>query len=408
MATKKFRRFTDSTVQAIADFKDDADHGAPLIRGTFWDAEIKGLRLRVGARTMTWDYFRQRRQRGTRRAVCQVIGHWPAVNVAQARQAALMIGGHVAEQIAAKRPLPGKQSAVKFSDAFTAYCEYLEQRAADKGKPPRWKRNVEQLGKQLILPEWKKWSLADMANNPLAVQSWHRKITKNAGPVSANRCCQIIRAMYKRATRTDLSLPKADNPTNGVDFNSETAAEKGLTFKDFPKWADAWRKLPPTRRAYHLFCLLSGCRPGEAARLHWSDIRPQSRTLVISKAKAGSDIEIPLSIPIVRALKMARAACSSRKENALVFPECGQAGHRDPLPARGHELRHTYETIARDLKIDDFLCHFLLGHVPRNISEGYVARAMLMAGEGMREAQRRISRRIVSLLGLADTVSVGI
>jgi hypothetical protein len=50
MATKKFRRFTDSTVQAIADFKDDADHGAPLIRGTFWDAEIKGLRLRVGAR----------------------------------------------------------------------------------------------------------------------------------------------------------------------------------------------------------------------------------------------------------------------------------------------------------------------------------------------------------------------
>ena len=91
-----------------------------------------------------------------------------------------------------------------------------------------------------------------------------------------------------------------------------------------------------------------------------------------------------------------------------MFPECGQAGHRDPLPARGHELRHTYETIARDLKIDDFLCHFLLGHVPRNISEGYVARAMLMAGEGMREAQRRISRRIVSLLGLADTVSVGI
>lgn len=45
-------------------------------------------------------------------------------------------------------------------------------------------------------------------------------------------------------------------------------------------------------------------------------------------------------------------------------------GNRNPLPARVSEFRHTYRTVCADLGID----------------------------EAMREAQRKISRRIVGLL----------
>jgi hypothetical protein len=39
------------------------------------------------------------------------------------------------------------------------YVDYLERKAASKGKPPRWAKNVRQLGKQLLLPKWANWTL---------------------------------------------------------------------------------------------------------------------------------------------------------------------------------------------------------------------------------------------------------
>jgi hypothetical protein len=44
------------------------------------------------------------------------------------------------------------------------------------------------------------------------------------------------------------------------------------------------------------------------------------------------------------------------------------------------------------------LAHFHMGHAPAGISQRYVARMILSSGSAMREAQRKISRRIMSLL----------
>ena len=62
-------------------------------------------------------------------------------------------------------------------------------------------------------------------------------------------------------------------------------------------------------------------------------------------------------------------------------------------------LRHTYRTVAADVGIDEMLSHFLPGHAPEGISQRYVARMTLNAAPAMREAQRKISRRILELLG---------
>ena len=111
-------------------------------------------------------------------------------------------------------------------------------------------------------------------------------------------------------------------PTSAVIMNVEKPSQKALDFKEFPEWFAAWRKIEsPVRRAYHLFCLLSGVRPGEAARLRWIDVHDNERSFTIPNAKAGADIVVPYSEEIAAALRMARDMAKVGAE--LVFPGLG-------------------------------------------------------------------------------------
>jgi integrase len=144
-----------------------------------------------------------------------------------------------------------------------------------------------------------------------------------------------------------------------------------------------------------MICLLTGARPGELARLTWAMVKPRQRLIVISGAKAGADIAIPMSSQIAAVLRGARAVAAGE----LVFGDCDRNGHRDRLPARGMVLRHTFKTVATDIGVDEMIVEFLMGHRPLGVSRRYVVRAMLNSGPAMRSAQRRISRRIVELMG---------
>src|SRR5260370_8866134 len=109
-------------------------------------------------------------------------------------------------------------------------------------------------------------------------------------------------------------------------MNTEKPSQKALDFKDFPKWFVAWQKIEsPIRRAYHLFCLLSGIRPGEGARLRWIDAHDNEQSFTIPNAKAGPDIVLPYSEEIAAALRTARAAATSGA--GLYFPALRYTDH---------------------------------------------------------------------------------
>lgn len=402
------RKLTDDHIEALREFADSdvADRrklGSESERSDgieYPDSIVKGLFVFVGANRTIWRFRRRRREKGVRTTIFRTLGEWPMMNTEDARKAAEIAVGNVHSGEAA----PNKRSSVRFEIAFATYLEYLKNKAEKRGKPPRWYYNVKKLGDGIILPKFAKWALAEMAMSPGAVSSWHAEVTKENGPVSANHCARVIRATYKRASRLDVSLPQR-LPTSAVEFNEESAKQDALPFKSFPAWLKAWRKIDnAVRQAYHLTGLLVGPRPGELARLRWEAYADNERTLVIAKAKAGKDIVIPVSEEIVAALKMAHEAAEalgySRTPDALIFPGCAQAGHRDDLPARGNMLRHTYSTVAADLGIDDLIRHFLMGHAPEGISQKYIATLILANGPKMREEQNRMSKRMVELLGL--------
>jgi hypothetical protein len=218
---------------------------------------------------------------------------------------------------------------------------------------------------------------------------------------------RLVRATYNRTAKLDRSLP-VRLPTSAVEFNDEEASQKALDFKHYRKWFAAWRMLQSAvHRAYHLTGLLCGARPGELSRVKWTDLKPSQRCLMIGNAKAGNAISIPLSWPMVRALKIARDEARATGSNLeFIFPGTSQAA-RDELPARGNMLRHAFKTLCTDLKVDDTISSLLMGHALDGVSKKYISKIIITSGPALRSEQARISRRIVQLLGLTSTTFIG-
>jgi hypothetical protein len=196
-----------------------------------------------------------------------------------------------------------------------------------------------------------------------------------------------------------LSSPKPSQVA--LDFNDSKA---------YPAWRKAWQAIEsPVHRGYHLFCFLTGCRPGEGARIRCSDIDTDARMFVIRNAKAGKDIYLPITPEITFAISLAVNAevkpHHEVKETDLVFPGCRQISQRAGLPMRGQALRHSYSTVAVDLKIDDLIRHFLMGHAPKGISQDYVALLIVQNGPAMRKAQEQFPSACSHCSGLVPRPS---
>jgi integrase len=414
---RKYQDLTEARIDSAIDFE---------ARGMLWDKQAPGLRLYLGKRKVTWQFYADTRDHGSKGHTFKVLGHYdrggfvtvvgggaapPAIiknytgprpalqrapwhmGVVAAREAAQIRRGKMLEGTSP----PNAREGIKFEDAFADYCGYLERKAAEKGKPPRWAKNARQLGKQLLLPKWSGWTLIAMSERPDAMADWIETIKS---PTSANHCRRLVSALYRRRAKRDLKLNKANVPTAAVELRAEKRVQKGMAAKSFPAWFKAWQAIESkTRRAYHMTNLLTGARPGELARCRWQNIDREAGTLTVGDAKAGNDIPIPLTPAINDALKLAADAEPDHKPGDLIFPGCEQVGHREELPARGNGLRRTFKTIATThCKVPDDISAFLMGHVPEGMSQKYLLRWALSSGPAIREAQSKISREMVRLL----------
>jgi integrase len=388
---KKTFKLTDGWARAAQEFE---------TRGVFHDAELKGFRVRVGVHRMTFFFFQEHRVHGVRSTTCKRLGFWPSMTTDDARRAALEIAG----SNASGRIEPGRRAAVKFESAMVEYLAHLRAQSARKGKLARWARAVESINR-LHLKHWHRWTLAEMSNSPAAIRDWHMQVSRERGPVIANKAAKVMRAAYKLAAKLNRGLPPG-LPTSAVTMNVEQPRQ--VSIEDWAAWRAAWEAIGnPVRRAFHLVQLLTGARGSELSALKWTDVDCKHRVLILRATKSGHDVRVPMSAPIAMALKLARSGVNSATVQNMewVFPGNGSAGHMargtdDLLPVAGHALRHTWRTVAHEVGIDELSAHLCLGHAPAGVSARYLHTLALSLGPGLRRAQARVSRRIVSLLGL--------
>jgi integrase len=401
---RRHEKLSDAGLSSRHDFRTEFETPPVL-----WDTEQPGLLVRFGKRRSTFVFRQEHRKKGKRSTTYKRLGFYPEISLKEARRLAKIEAGEVARG----NITPSQREATTVGKAMAAYIAHLKEKVGQGEKSAKWVRQVESAAKNHILPAFDNYTLRELTQDHSAdVKAWHVKIKRNSGPIAADHASKILRAVYRRAgIREDLP---ARLPTREIEFKERDRSQRALAFEDFPQWYKAWQKIEsPTRRAFQMICLLTGARPGELARTKWADVFPthperkgkrMMRSFVIRSAKAKNDIYIPLSPPLVKELKRARdVARAIKPQSVYIFPARAD-GHIvkfdvDDLPAWGMMLRRTYRTIAADLGVDELTTHFLMGHVPSGISRGYVAKMTLSGGQGMRNAQRRISARIVELMG---------
>ncbi len=236
---------------------------------------VPGLRIRIGRHKRTWFYFAEYQVKGKRGTVFKRLGFWPRMNVADARRAALQ----EAARVAAGRPQPGKRDAITLDAATADYIESLKVRGKKSA------RFVASLMRIHLLPDFGRFTLAELSDAPALLRDHHLKISKTK-PVAANRVMSILSAIYRHASRLDRSLPPA-SPISAVRFNREEPKQSAMPFSEFPAWRESVETLPSIRQGYYRLLLFCGMRGGELQRLTWSDVNLRTRSITLRQRKRG-------------------------------------------------------------------------------------------------------------------------
>ena len=357
----------------------DMDLTAPV-----WDQQVKGLRIQFLKRRIVWSFFQQYRIKGNRGTLCKRVGFYPAMNLADARRAALQ----EAAKVAARRPQPGKRQAMTVAQAIEHYTAHLEARAKARGKKPTWAALARSLTRRHLLPELGNFPLAEIAEMPMLVKDWHAAI---ASPVSANRVAQILKSAYRFAAKLDRSLPPF-NPISAVALNTEEAKQSAMPFERFGAWRAAVELLPPIKQAYYRLLLLCGMRGAEAKALRWSDVDCRARSITLRGTKTGKTFSIPMTAAIASTLKLARRGVG----DGVIFPNV--KNWHDALDFKGHDLRHSFLNVGHDLGLNEIHLRLLVGHSLSGVHSSYLTRMVMEGGPGLKSSQRKISKRIIELM----------
>jgi integrase len=270
-----------------------------------------------------------------------------------------------------------------------------------------------------IFVEWLDSPLKDLGSDPSRVVTKHDDITKENGPYIANGSMRTLRAIYNHARKANKSLP-ADNPVNAIDWNGEKRRDTGMGTSDLKAWFAELAALDnPIRREFHLFTLLSGCRPTALQEIQPRHVNIRRRMVHIPKPKGGAKraFDIPLSremvLCLVRAMRFGRQMYPSQAAE-WIFPADSVSGHlaeqredRAILSKWGNDLRQSFRTIATAAGVSEFDAKLLMNHAIPGVNAGYVTRHKLLE-DHLRSQQQSISSAVFAPLGKFLTERSGI
>lgn len=393
------------------------DHGRYIVR----DTDLKGFFLMVGTRKKTFMIQADLRKRGKRVSTVRLaLGDTRALSTRAARSLAkeylaqLSRGVHpkgnekLTKASTASGVDPGSgtgSTSITLKEAWARYQVAMERKNRSDRTIESYKDHVER-----IFVDWLETPLRDLGDEPSLVVAKHDAISKKHGPYIANGSMRTLRAIYNHARKVHRYLP-SDNPVNSVDWNHEKRRNSGMGLNDLEEWFLQAAQLDnPLRREFHLFTLLSACRPAALKAVKLTDLDLRRRVLHIPRPKGGADraFDIPLSRQmikcVVRAIRFGRQMHPSEARTWL-FTADSAAGHliehkedRRVLSKWGNDLRQTYRTIATSAGVSDLDARMLMNHSVPGVNAGYITRHKLLE-DHLRAQQQAISETVFSAVG---------
>ncbi len=351
-------RLTDAAIRAAIRRAEESGQRAELV-----DAGCPGLRLRAGAAKVTWALACRDAEGRMRRFE---LGAWPAMGIAEAREAARAMRAAVrqggADPVAERRRKRAAATAAR--DGAGTLRALVSVYAEKRGRALKtWSEYERRIASVFAKTMDRPLSGLSRADLQLIADAWPAQ-------QSAALAVRCLRPVLKWAAQRDLV---AADLTHIVPPAIVARRDRVLAREELAALLPVLRSTSTPYAACLRFLLLTLARRSEAAGARWRDIDWSTRQWTIPDTKSGRPHVLPLSRQAITLLEARRP--DRANSSALVFATSGGNGldgwdkaTKAIQAAAGvsgwhrHDLRRTGATLLGELGTPPHVIEAALNH----------------------------------------------
>jgi integrase len=361
-------------------------------RYDYYDTELKGFGLRVGASSKT--FFARAEINGE--PARHTIGRFGVWTVDLARDRAKVLLRQMDEGVDPREvKRQATEAARTLSDVFEEYLSHKKLKDTT--------RRAYGFSRDLYLAPWKDRLLSSITRAD--VLQLHRELSVSAGEAAANQAMVTFRALWNYSYLHLENPPSSPTKvlTAADAWNPNKRRKDRLLPAQFPAFLQALDggKIRHTRRDGFLLVLHTGARAEEIAGLLWEHVDMVDWTFTVPDTKNGSDLVLPISTPLRPMFERRR---DLKDGSVYVFAGQGTGGdvtleaealHRMGFPGLSvHGLRRTFRSLCEYLAFPAATIKVLMNHsLESDITDSYFDGPV----EYLRPFSERISAEIARL-----------
>ena len=368
----------------------------------YWDTELSGFGVRVGAQTMA--FIAQKRVGG--RTVRATLGICSQLTAEQARK---MAGERLYQMSQGQDVnLIKKGQANDQVTLENAFNDYLGTRSLKERTIRDYNRSI-----NLAFKDWRKKNITGISRD--MVSRRHKKLGEEMGEAQANQHMRFLRSLMNFcAGQYEDVEGKPLIRENPVLRLSQTKAwykvERRRTMiksHELPAWYQAVMEVKSeTIKDYIMLLFLTGLRRQEGFRLRWDDVDFEAKTFVVRDPKNSNPLSLPIGSYIYKMLKMRKEGSG---ESEFVFPGRSKSGHltepkkqvqwvvdKSGVKFCLHDLRRGFVTCAEGLNISSYAVKQLVNHsTGTDVTGGYI----ISDPDRLRGPMQKITDHLLRLCG---------
>lgn len=289
-------------------------------------------------------------------------------------------------------PIPEEKRTHTLADAVS---DYLKERCGSSGKQIKQKtKDGYQWLLDVPLKKWKGTPVGEF--DKLLIRTIHKEITDQSGPVCANNCLRMVRAVFNF---NDVEPNLVDELSKKRLWNPERRRSRYIESVDVSHWIKNAEALGIIPRCAILMMLLLGLRKMEVLTLRKSQIR--NGAVYLDATKNGEDHMVPFGPYMAERLELLMNI-----EGQWLFPSSwSKTGHMsDPRKAIAslgkdlspHDLRRTFVSHLNALEPapSAYTIKRLMNH--RQSSSDVTAGYIQIEERKLREVITRLEKRMVT------------